>query len=810
MLWRWNTLKLELLFDAWESRDVMEFSLNATFYQLKYRVKVVSLRAKTLVTYIYKSISNGNVSTPENPEKINQLLELGEKLKGQVVGDFQVESVSIRSIDSCLKEVRSNSSVNESLSLPDTLWNCPLEQETGTLITSTESTKGNNGTCLWGTTTVSNNGNYTTKNPESPITRQLHDLSQSFEERDVPKVAEELRNLTSEVQPEEAVEKDVILIADTLQEITTISKKLPQSTVQHLLDTVSKVSRFPERSLGGTQNGSGATTRILHTIDKLGALLQIEEDQSHKRIVSEGFGLEVWDIDKQSPDEDIVIGIKVLAEGDKKLNESEKLVTQFSNTIVDNSDTEAAIYLPKEILKHYTGREGSPKVRLVMNVYRDTSLYENSASDSEEVEGVNITLNSRVIAAQLLVNGQQITNLTDHKVQIVFKPKESKGRSQCAFWDFSANLTQGHWNTSGCKYRDRVDGRDVCECDHLTNFAVLVSFKSQSTLEHTEALGYITLIGLILSIFGLTISILSFLCIKKLRQGRPQQTMFQLSVALLLSWVVFLAGVNRTSDHTGCVVVAALLHYLILASFMWMLMEAVVQFLLFVRVMNPHISHYMWKMGLPSWGVPVIPVVITLSIDPDLYIGGPKYCWMSRQVFYYGFALPVGIIISANLVIFCLICASLFRRKDMSKHSSMKANQTMVNLRACFISFCMLGLTWIFGFLAIEHARLGFQILFCMTSSLQGFFIFLMITARDRQVRRFWLDNVCCCMKRWVKSESSSGVTPSTTTAAARARKPKLMDRILSRELKRGQTPPTSTTSTGITMASDNQYESFL
>ena len=51
--------------------------------------------------------------------------------------------------------------------------------------------------------------------------------------------------------------------------------------------------------------------RILHTIDKLGALLQIEEDQSHKRIVSEGFGLEVWDIDKQSPDEDIVIGIKV-------------------------------------------------------------------------------------------------------------------------------------------------------------------------------------------------------------------------------------------------------------------------------------------------------------------------------------------------------------------------------------------------------------------------------------------------------------------------------------------------------------------
>ena len=78
--------------------------------------------------------------------------------------------------------------------------------------------------------------------------------------------------------------------------------------------------------------------------------------------------------------------------------------------------------------------------------------------------------------------------------------------------------------------------------------------------------------------------------------------MFQLCLALLLSWVIFLAGVERTSDHIGCLAVAAMLHYFILASFMWMLMEAVVQYLLFVRVMNPHISHYMWKMGLPSWG----------------------------------------------------------------------------------------------------------------------------------------------------------------------------------------------------------------
>ncbi|GFS02900.1 adhesion G-protein coupled receptor G4 [Elysia marginata] len=115
---------------------------------------------------------------------------------------------------------------------------------------------------------------------------------------------------------------------------------------------------------------------------------------------------------------------------------------------------------------------------------------------------------------------------------------------------------------------------------------------------------------------------LFFLCIKKLRQGRPQQTMFQLSLSLVLSWFVFLIGIERTSNYTGCVVVAALLHYLMLTSFMWMLMEAVVQYLLFVKIMNPHISHYMWKMGLPSWGIPVLPVMVILAVDPDLYKGG--------------------------------------------------------------------------------------------------------------------------------------------------------------------------------------------
>ncbi|GFO43128.1 adhesion G-protein coupled receptor g2 [Plakobranchus ocellatus] len=72
---------------------------------------------------------------------------------------------------------------------------------------------------------------------------------------------------------------------------------------------------------------------------------------------------------------------------------------------------------------------------------------------------------------------------------------------------------------------------------------------------------------------------------------------------------------------------------------------------------------------------------------------------------------------------------------------------------------CHTGLTWIFGFLAIEDARLVFQYLFCITATLQSFTILIM-AAGDPQVRQHWLQRVCCCLQRWTTAQSVS--LPST------------------------------------------------
>lgn len=66
--------------------------------------------------------------------------------------------------------------------------------------------------------------------------------------------------------------------------------------------------------------------------------------------------------------------------------------------------------------------------------------------------------------------------------------------------------------------------------------------------------------------------------------------------------VIFLAGMERTESYYGCITVAALMHYFLLVSFMWMLVEGFLQYLRFVRVLGTYVPRFMLKASIPAWG----------------------------------------------------------------------------------------------------------------------------------------------------------------------------------------------------------------
>ena len=75
-----------------------------------------------------------------------------------------------------------------------------------------------------------------------------------------------------------------------------------------------------------------------------------------------------------------------------------------------------------------------------------------------------------------------------------------------------------------------------------------------------------------------------------------------LSIALLLGYVVFLAGIDTAvGNRIGCAFVAALLHYLFTAVFSWMLCEGIMLYLMLVVVFSKF-SQKWWCFLLLGWG----------------------------------------------------------------------------------------------------------------------------------------------------------------------------------------------------------------
>ena len=84
----------------------------------------------------------------------------------------------------------------------------------------------------------------------------------------------------------------------------------------------------------------------------------------------------------------------------------------------------------------------------------------------------------------------------------------------------------------------------------------------------------------------------------------------QLCITLGIAQIIFVAGIqpNLGEGHyvggvpVGCRLVAVLLHYWFLVSFMWMLMEGVVLYVALVRVFVKYHARYIAAFTIASYG----------------------------------------------------------------------------------------------------------------------------------------------------------------------------------------------------------------
>ena len=103
-----------------------------------------------------------------------------------------------------------------------------------------------------------------------------------------------------------------------------------------------------------------------------------------------------------------------------------------------------------------------------------------------------------------------------------------------------------------------------------------------------------------------------------------------LCISLSVAQIMFITGIDKTGELHGnvpihCRVIAVLLHYFFLVSFMWMLMEGVFLYLTLVRVFVSHTKRYLVAFMVTCYGLPVLYMgVLTLPLGFGVSTG-PHY-----------------------------------------------------------------------------------------------------------------------------------------------------------------------------------------
>ncbi|XP_077831957.1 adhesion G protein-coupled receptor E2 isoform X10 [Macaca mulatta] len=188
-----------------------------------------------------------------------------------------------------------------------------------------------------------------------------------------------------------------------------------------------------------------------------------------------------------------------------------------------------------------------------------------------------------------------------------------------------------------------------------------------------------------------------------------------------------------------CAIIASALHYLYLAAFTWMLLEALYLFLTARNLMVVNyssINRFTKKLMFPvGYGVPAVIVAISAASRPHLY-GTPSRCWLQPEKgFIWGFLGPVCAIFSVNLALLLVTLWILKNRlSSLNNEVSTLQNTRMLAFKATAQLF-ILGCTWCLGILQVGPAARVMAYLFTIINSLQGVFIFLVYCLLSQQVR---------------------------------------------------------------------------
>ncbi|XP_078361558.1 adhesion G protein-coupled receptor B2-like [Oculina patagonica] len=307
-------------------------------------------------------------------------------------------------------------------------------------------------------------------------------------------------------------------------------------------------------------------------------------------------------------------------------------------------------------------------------------------------------------------------------------------QAKCVFWRPGESAI---WQTSGCRFipSESDVNKTTCQCDHLTIFASLMDPYGASVGEaHTKALEIISIVGCSISLLAVVVTIAVTLFFWRAVKSPRSKVLLNLCAAVAVSCILVISEGSARDNKVGCTILAALLHYFLLALFCWMLCEGVLHYFLIVKVFGGGAADKVKYFYIFGWGFPIIVVSISLGVTRADGYGSPEACWLDvSSGLIWAFIVPATVIILVNIVVFILVIRQMLGTRCVQNKTQIE--KVKAGVKASAVILPLLGITWLFGLLSFSSSTIVFKYIFAIANSLQGLMIFIFHCLLNKQIK---------------------------------------------------------------------------
>ncbi|XP_072024814.1 uncharacterized protein [Amphiura filiformis] len=274
--------------------------------------------------------------------------------------------------------------------------------------------------------------------------------------------------------------------------------------------------------------------------------------------------------------------------------------------------------------------------------------------------------------------------------------------------------------------------------DRVLICMVIETYTSAQTLLHFNGhLDIFNTVGSALSMVGLLGTFIVHCFFARLRNVHGLSVM-RLSFTLFWAYLLPLLSMGLGITGSSCVICAMVSHFCWLATFSWNTIIGLNMCHTFVlrplekarkRKQSPVYRYIHPAIG---WGSPLSIIVVCFFIhlygDTGFKYGGNIPCWISNPFAnLIAFGIPVAMSLACSVVCYVATMSSVCRNKRSTTRLLRKQREVVTVEDAILIvkMSLVMGIGWVFGFIASFSDNLIMWWIFAAITSLHGFFLFI-------------------------------------------------------------------------------------